>query len=71
MRAMNQCVGRAIRHKGDYASILLLDKRYAGRRNKAKLPRWIRGSLTDAEGNRARVREVEEQLDTFFAGKST
>lgn len=71
MRAVNQCVGRAIRHKGDYASIVLLDKRYAGKRIQDKLPGWIRGSLTIGDGNGAGVREVEERLDTFFAGKST
>ncbi|KAF2274786.1 DNA repair helicase [Westerdykella ornata] len=65
MRAVNQCVGRAIRHRGDYAAILMLDSRYASPRIQAKLPKWIRGSLANAAG----VQAVENQLDEFFAGK--
>ncbi|KAK8869549.1 hypothetical protein IAR55_000116 [Kwoniella newhampshirensis] len=41
MRAVNQSIGRAIRHANDYACILLVDKRYATPRIKNKLPRWI------------------------------
>jgi chromosome transmission fidelity protein 1 len=65
MRAVNQCVGRAIRHKGDYAAIMMLDRRYGTKRIQDKLPKWIRGSLTTGLG----VRDVEEKLDTFFAVK--
>ncbi|KAI8881907.1 DNA repair helicase [Backusella circina FSU 941] len=41
MRGVNQSIGRAIRHKGDYATIVLLDKRYSQPRIKNKLPKWI------------------------------
>jgi len=46
MRGVNQSIGRAIRHIGDYASIVLLDQRYGTPRVSTALPRWIRGSLT-------------------------
>lgn len=66
MRAVNQCIGRAIRHKQDYASIIMLDRRYGGQRIQAKLPGWIRKTLANGVG----VRELEERLDDFFAGKA-
>ncbi|XP_075066685.1 ATP-dependent DNA helicase DDX11 isoform X2 [Mixophyes fleayi] len=44
MKAVNQSIGRAIRHRGDYASIVLLDHRYSRPAILAKLPQWIRNS---------------------------
>ncbi|XP_028665116.1 ATP-dependent DNA helicase DDX11 isoform X1 [Erpetoichthys calabaricus] len=44
MKAVNQSIGRAIRHRDDYASIILLDHRYARPNTLAKLPQWIRAS---------------------------
>ncbi|KAJ2712709.1 ATP-dependent DNA helicase chl1 [Coemansia spiralis] len=43
MRAVNQSIGRAIRHRADYAAILLLDARYAEPRIASHLPAWIAG----------------------------
>ena len=37
--------GRAIRHKGDYATILLLDQRYGSTRIQKSLPGWISNRL--------------------------
>ncbi|KAM8971856.1 ATP-dependent DNA helicase DDX11 [Pelodytes ibericus] len=44
MKAVNQSIGRAIRHRGDYASIVLLDHRYSRPAILGKLPQWIRNS---------------------------
>jgi len=41
MKAVNQSVGRAIRHKGDYAAILLLDHRFGRENILQDLPSWI------------------------------
>ncbi len=45
MKAVNQSIGRSIRHANDYASILLLDQRYSRPNIQAKLPSWIRSRL--------------------------
>ncbi|KAG0091144.1 DEAD H (Asp-Glu-Ala-Asp His) box helicase 11 [Podila epicladia] len=49
MRAVNQSIGRAIRHRGDYAVIVLLDKRYDTPRIRKKLPGWIGSSIEVCE----------------------
>jgi chromosome transmission fidelity protein 1 len=41
MRAVNQSIGRAIRHANDYATILLVDTRFSRPRVRGKLPKWI------------------------------
>uniref|UniRef100_A0A2K5QEG5 DEAD/H-box helicase 11 n=1 Tax=Cebus imitator TaxID=2715852 RepID=A0A2K5QEG5_CEBIM len=45
MKAVNQSIGRAIRHQRDFASIVLLDQRYARPPVLAKLPAWIRARV--------------------------
>ncbi len=47
-RALNQALGRCIRHRADWGAILLLDKRFCGGRNAAQLPRWVRPAVVDA-----------------------
>ncbi len=48
MRAVNQSIGRAIRHRGDYACILLVDRRYGSPRIRGQLPAWIQRGLVAA-----------------------
>ncbi len=45
MKAVNQSIGRAIRHKDDYALVFLVDKRFENDRIKSKLPKWIKKSI--------------------------
>ncbi|XP_065320244.1 ATP-dependent DNA helicase DDX11-like isoform X1 [Gordionus sp. m RMFG-2023] len=45
MKSVNQCIGRAIRHKQDYAIIILSDNRYNKAYIKARLPKWIKDSI--------------------------
>ena len=40
-RAVNQAIGRVIRHRHDYGSVLLLDHRFAEVRNKDGLSKWL------------------------------
>jgi len=65
MRAVNQAVGRAIRHKDDFAGIYLVDRRYGGERIRGKLPGWIKGSLRHSSG----MGEVLQGTREFFKSK--
>lgn len=69
MRAVNQSIGRAIRHKGDYASILLLDRRYRTPRIEGKLPAWIRQGLV--KGGADGLGQMLESLRIFFEAKKS
>ncbi|KAJ7855956.1 helicase C-terminal domain-containing protein [Mycena olivaceomarginata] len=65
MNAVNQSIGRAIRHKGDWASLILLDQRYGSASIRAKLPKWIGGRMTVADGFGQAIRE----LGSFYKNK--
>ena len=66
MRAVNQSIGRAIRHKDDYAAIMLFDKRYRREGIQGKLPAWIRESLVVQEEP---FEGSMKRLETFFEDK--
>jgi len=58
MNAVNQSIGRAIRHRGDWASLILIDGRYASSRIRDKLPKWIGQNTLITEGFGHAVREM-------------
>ena len=68
MRAVNQCIGRAIRHQNDYAAIVLMDRRYELPRIQGKLPAWIRQSMVAGGGQRSAGATAQE-LARFFVGR--
>ncbi|KAL5072678.1 hypothetical protein RYX36_011662 [Vicia faba] len=74
MKAVNQSIGRAIRHINDYAAILLVDTRYASDSSKrsfthptTKLPNWIKDRLVSSKN----YGEVHRLLSQFFKLKKT
>ncbi|EPE04373.1 dna repair helicase [Ophiostoma piceae UAMH 11346] len=77
MRAVNQSIGRAIRHQNDYASIILLDRRFGSDRIRSKLPGWIRAGMpstststpTSTSTERQDVGGMMTMVGAFFRGK--
>ncbi|XP_050068650.1 ATP-dependent DNA helicase DDX11 [Anopheles maculipalpis] len=64
MKAVNQCIGRAVRHVRDYAAVLLIDTRYCtGDRIRRKLPVWISERMECVE---LRYGQAHGMLVKFF-----
>ncbi|XP_031252752.1 ATP-dependent DNA helicase DDX11 [Pistacia vera] len=77
MKAVNQSIGRAIRHINDYAAILLVDMRYASESSKRsfshptnKLPQWIKNSLVSSTNNYGEVHRLLHQFFKFNKNRS-
>ncbi|EFC45672.1 DEAD/DEAH box helicase [Naegleria gruberi] len=66
MNGVNQSIGRAIRHSKDYATVLLLDKRYHQSRLTNKLSKWIRKGVQIQDSFGKSVNSIEQ----FFKEKS-
>lgn len=45
MKTVNQSIGRAFRHKDDYATIVLFDHRYAKTKYRQKITPWIASNM--------------------------
>ena len=55
-RALNQAIGRVIRHKDDFGAVLLLDKRFGYEANAKKLPSWLEKSITETNFRKGMAR---------------
>ncbi|KAK3709944.1 ATP-dependent DNA helicase chl1 [Vermiconidia calcicola] len=70
MRSVNQAIGRVIRHKSDWASILLMDSRYGQGRISEKLPGWIKECLPNNASASQSVEGVVRDVTAFFVSRA-
>lgn len=61
-RAVNQAVGRVIRHKDDYGAVILCDSRFADSNFKTQLSAWIRPYIM----NYNKFGPVMKDISQFF-----
>uniref|UniRef100_A0A0K2UK35 DNA 5'-3' helicase n=1 Tax=Lepeophtheirus salmonis TaxID=72036 RepID=A0A0K2UK35_LEPSM len=66
MKAVNQSIGRAIRHGNDYATIILADHRYSRGNIHELLPGWIRDKVWNSD----KFGPVVPRIRQFFKSKS-
>lgn len=59
--------GRAIRHRGDWAALVLIDSRYASPRIRNKLPKWIESGTVVADG----FGQAMKELGQFYREKKS
>jgi regulator of telomere elongation helicase 1 len=45
LRAVNQAMGRVIRHRWDYGAVLLADERFGSQQNLRNMSRWLRDQV--------------------------
>lgn len=65
MKAINQSIGRSIRHINDYATVVLCDKRYEQKKVSDNLPIWIQYSLEKCLS----YRNAHSRIAGFFKEK--
>ncbi|CAH6719629.1 ATP-dependent DNA helicase Chl1p [[Candida] jaroonii] len=64
MRAINQSIGRSIRHINDYSMIYLIDSRYENTNIQNKLSGWIKRRINELPFN-----EIIDETNEFFNNK--
>ena len=67
MKVVNQSIGRSIRHVNDYASIVLIDKRYNDEKIRNLLPSWISSSISE---NSSSFYIFKEKLTKFHDSRT-
>ncbi|KIO31579.1 hypothetical protein M407DRAFT_67813, partial [Tulasnella calospora MUT 4182] len=67
MKAVNQSIGRAIRHREDWAGLILVDSRYSSPRIRGKLPKWIGEDIAVAKT----FGQAMKELGPFYREKKS
>eukprot|EP00826_Nyctotherus_ovalis_P027676 TRINITY_DN2165_c0_g1_i10.p1 TRINITY_DN2165_c0_g1~~TRINITY_DN2165_c0_g1_i10.p1 ORF type:complete len:354 (-),score=95.11 TRINITY_DN2165_c0_g1_i10:45-1106(-) len=63
MKAVNQSIGRVIRHAKDYGAVMLVDQRYSSRQLRNYLSKWLRDQVKVADD----CEQSMELLKEFFS----
>lgn len=63
-RAVNQAIGRVIRHKDDYGAILLCDQRFHN--YKSGLSRWVQSHIKQKNNEKFMFGPIIKELGNFF-----
>jgi regulator of telomere elongation helicase 1 len=61
-RAVNQAVGRVIRHKDDYGAIILCDERFSYDSSVKQMPSWLKSYVKKLNNYEAAL----DDLKSFF-----
>ena len=67
MRAVNQALGRVIRHKNDFGAVILADERFAHESSRNQLSLWLRPSIQNHVDFSSAIRGLRE----FFRNHAT
>lgn len=70
-RAVNQAIGRVIRHKDDYGAILLCDSRFNDKRQRDQLSKWIQSHLRQSESGGSFGKIIGEMSKFFKEAERT
>eukprot|EP01134_Creolimax_fragrantissima_P006495 CFRG6495T1 len=62
MRAVNQAIGRVIRHRNDFGAILFCDERFSFEGNKQDISSWVRPSMVSYD----EFSNAKKSLEDFF-----
>mmetsp|Transcript_26385 Transcript_26385/g.63644 ORF Transcript_26385/g.63644 Transcript_26385/m.63644 type:complete len:1056 (-) Transcript_26385:54-3221(-) len=65
-RALNQAIGRCIRHRDDYGAILLIDTRFGREDQRKNLSRWFRNKLAATKNKTFDPKDLSSRLEKFF-----
>lgn len=66
-RAVNQAMGRVIRHISDFGAIILADERFSKGSARSEISCWLRDRVVD----HANFGSASRSLDTFFKVSDT
>ena len=67
MKAVNQSIGRSVRHINDYCMVYLMDYRYTTSNISNKLPKWI--NIQDNNDNKNYINNIKHELYEFYKCK--